>query len=179
MLSVKKIAPYLDNKIRQSNRALQFRLYLGLMQGARYKMRSENLYETDCSGTICFPLFCMGFNIRITAQELFDRMFRVHVSIGEIQHDFYWNKLLAVFYEKAGRVSHVAPIIGRDAIFDAVEESQPAQIKAMEPVLEWYIGNGYSFYVREVDWDAADSVAKDPSNGWDREADQILKDMLK
>ncbi len=124
-----------------------------MMLGAQYELGRENLFATDCSGTICWPLFCMSFNVRMTAAELFAGVFTHHVPAADIRD--YWDHTYAVFYQRAGVVSHVAPIVGRGVIFDAVERAQPAQLKALEPVAIWYIESGYSVFFREIEWMAA------------------------
>lgn len=176
MISLAKLAPYVDRKVRQMGQAQRFRYFVFFLHGAQYQLGSENLFQTDCSGTICWPLFCMGLNVRMTAQDLFTRLFTRHVPAGDLRD--YWDHAYAVFYEHGGRVTHVTPVVGRHAIFDAVNVEQPAQVKALQPVMDWYVAAGYGIYFREIDWEAAERIAEEEAFSWDREADSMLKELL-
>lgn len=177
MISLQALAPYLQQKLESSSRAQQFRYFCLLMLGAQYDLGRENLFSTDCSGTICWPLFCMGFNLRMTAAELFERVFTHHVAVANIKD--YWDQTFAVFYQRAGVISHVAPIVGRGVIFDAVNRDQPAQLKALEPVLNWYIGAGYGVFFRAIDWLAARKIVESETRAWEGGADEMLLELLK
>ncbi len=176
MISLQALAAYQQKKLEQSSRAQQFRYFCLMMLGAGYELRRENIFATDCSGTICWPLFCMGFNLRLRAAELFARVFTHHVDLAYIRD--YWDHVYAVFYERAGIVSHVAPIVGRGVIFDAVDPGQPAQLKALEPVYSWYRERGYSMYFREIEWMAARKIAEAGDQRWRAEADEMLRELL-
>jgi hypothetical protein len=176
MISLPALAPYLQQKLERSPRAQQFRYFCLMMLGAQYQLGRENLFQTDCSGTVCWPLFCMGFNVRLKAAELFERVFTHHVPVADIKD--YWEHTYAVFYQRAGVISHVAPIVGRGVIFDAVDPAQPAQLKALEPVFSWYKEHGYSIYFREIDWLAARRIADSEAAHWEGQADEILKELL-
>lgn len=176
MISLAALTPYLQQKLERSSRAQQFRYFCLMMLGAQYELGRENVFQTDCSGTICWPLFCMGFNVRMTAAELFERVFIHHVAVANIKD--YWEQTFAVFYQRAGVISHVAPIVGRGVIFDAVNTDQPAQFKALEPVLNWYIGAGYDIYFRAIDWLAARKIAESETRAWEGRADEMLLELL-
>jgi hypothetical protein len=176
MISLAALAPYQQQKLERSPRALQFRYFVLMMLGAQYELGRENLFQTDCSGTVCWPLFCMGFNVRMTAAELFERVFTHHVPVADIKD--YWEHTFAVFYQRAGVISHVAPIVGRGVIFDAVNRDQPAQLKALEPVFNWYREHGYSMYFRGIDWLAARRIADSETARWEGQADAMLKELM-
>ena len=176
MISLAALAPYLERKLVAFSPAERFRYFVLLLQGAEYRLGRENLLQTDCSGTICWPLFCMGIRVRMTAFQLFDRLFTQHVPIADLRD--YWDHVYAVFYQKAGVISHVSPIVGRGVIFDAVEPAQPAQPKALQPVMNWYLGSGYNLFFRELDWLAAREAAASVEYSWKSEADEMLKELV-
>ena len=176
MVSLSALAPYLQRKLEAAPREQVFRYFCLMLDGAQYQLGRENLFTTDCSGTICWPLFCMGFNVRLTAAELFAQVFTHHVDAALIKD--YWEHVYAVFYERAGVVSHVAPIVGRGVIFDAVDPAQPAQLKALEPVYNWYREHGYGIYFREIEWLAVQKLARSGPRHFEREADEMLLELL-
>jgi hypothetical protein len=63
-------------------------------------------------------------------------------------------------------------------IFDAVDPAQPAQLKALEPVYNWYRENGYGIYFREIEWLAVQKLARSGPRHFEREADAMLKELL-
>jgi hypothetical protein len=176
MISLPALAPYLQRKLETSSPEIRFRYFCLMLEGAQYQMGRENLFQTDCSGTICWPLFCMGYNLRLTAAELFAQVFTHHVPVADVKD--YWEHVFAVFYERAGVVSHVAPIVGRGVIFDAVDPARPAQLKALEPVYNWYREHGYSIYFREIEWLAVQKLARSGPRHFEREADEMLKELM-
>jgi len=174
MVDLKKLAEYEEQKLKIMGPAEVFRFFCVKLLDADYVMGRENIFETDCSGTICFPLFCMGLNIRCTAQYLYNHVFTV---LGGDVRDYH-NRVLAVFYGKHGNISHVSPVVGRGVILDAVDPDQPVQLKAIAPVVSWYKDHNYSVHFREIDWEAARLVAHMEDHSWDREADAILKELV-
>jgi cell wall-associated NlpC family hydrolase len=174
MIGMKDIAPYLQRRLVWMTPAEQFRFYAGLMLGAIYKLGQENPFETDCSGVISWALFCMGYNIRLNAAAYLDRVF-THPVDGVLD---YWDHVYAIFFRHGGVVAHVAPILGRGTLFDAVEVGQPAQHKAIGPVVAWYQRNGYEVYFREIDWGKVRAIADAETDVWDREADDLLKELF-
>jgi hypothetical protein len=175
MLSLAALAPHLQEKLEHSPREQVFRHFCLMLLGAEYRMGRENLLSTDCSGTICWPLFCMGFNLRLTAAELFARVFVHHVDMALIGD--YWEHCFAIFYERAGLVSHVAPIVGRGVILDAVDPAQPVQLKALQPVYNWYREHGYGIHFRDLNWMAARKIADSEPSRFEAEADEMLKEL--
>lgn len=176
MIQIARLAPHLERKLAAASLPERFRLFALLLEGASYEPGRENIFATDCSGTLAWPLFCMGYNIRLTAAQFYAEVFTHHVPIADIKD--FGAHTYAVFYERAGVVSHVAPIVGRGVILDAVDHAQPVMLKAAEPVLNWYRAAGYSFYFREIDWAQARKLAGSGPRHWEREADEMLKEIL-
>ena len=176
MIDLARLAPHLYRKLHAATLPERFRFFALLLEGAAYEPGRENIFATDCSGTLCWPLYCLGYNIRLTAAQFFAQVFTHHVPIADIK-DFFGHTY-AVFYERAGAISHVAPIVGRGVILDAVDREQPVMLKAAEPVLNWYNAASYSFYFREIDWTQARKLADSGPRHWEREADEMLKEIL-
>ena len=176
MIDITRLAPHLERKLHAASLPQRFRFFALLMEGAAYEPGRENIFATDCSGTLCWPLFCLGYNLRLTAAELFAQVFTHHVDLAYVKE--FYDHTYAIFYERAGAISHVAPVVGRCVILDAVDREQPVMLKAAEPVLGWYQDHGYSFYVREIDWDCAHKLADSGPRHWEREADEMLRELI-
>ena len=175
MIDLHKLADYEIQKLKIMGPAEIFRFFCVKLIEADYVMGKENIFQTDCSGSICFPLFCMGLNIRCTAHYLYSHIFTTEA--GDFRQ--YLGRVLAVFYGQHGNITHVSPIIGRGAILDAVDPDQPVQIKALAPVMGWYEDHNYSIHVKEIDWEAARLVARQEEHSWEREADEMIKELIR
>lgn len=176
MIDLEKLLPYLRRKFVMAHRPVLFRHFCLMLLGASYELGRENLFETDCSGTICWPLFCLGYRIRMTAEDLAGRLFIHHVEDAETVQD-YLNRVLAVFFQRAGRVTHVAPIVGRGVIIDAVEPAQPVQLKALEPVVRWYTAHGYGLFIRSIEWRMVESISQTEGAAFLSNADEMLLEL--
>lgn len=177
MINFGKLAHYEQEKLKRSTRAQQFRYFCLKLIDAHYVLGRENLFATDCSGTICWSLFCMDpkrFNIRMTAGDLFTRIF---IHTGQLV-DWY-SKVLALFYEKGGVISHVSPIVGRGVILDAWDKTEPVILKSLGNVMDYYIEAHYSVYIRQIDWPMVEDWGRRDAFSWDREADQLLKELAR
>lgn len=174
MIDLSRLAEYEKRKISAATPAEKFRWFCLKLVEAKYQLGGENIFETDCSGTICWALYCMGINIRLTASGLFDRVFTRDTSL------LWWHdKVMAIFYrDAAGKISHVSPVVGRGVILDAVDPSIPVCLKDAETSMEWYTTHDYQTYLREIDWQSAYEIAASPVNGWQNEADEMLKALL-
>jgi hypothetical protein len=175
MISPKALAEYEERKLAGMGAPRLFRYFAMKLLDAEYVMGKENIFETDCSGTICWPLFCMGLNIRVRAEYLYNHMYIHHLR--EAQN--YYHRVSAVFYGERGAITHVSPIVGRGVILDAVNPEQPVQLKALAPVVGWYQDNGFVIHYREIDWTAALKVAEMTEYSWEREADAMLKELMR
>ena len=70
-----------------------FRYWCLKLVDVLYVWGKENLSGVDCSGTVCFALWMMGYNIRLNAQGLYDEIFVLPVN------DYKDNQsVMAVFY---------------------------------------------------------------------------------
>jgi len=168
-MNYKKLFEIQREKILAEPLAQQHRSFSMMLLHAEYWMNTENIVSTDCSGTLSFPLLCMNFNIRTRADEFYKRIYVK--SAANISR--YYHRIIAIFYLKNGIATHVSPIVGRGVILDAVNEEQPVQLKALEPVMRWYQRNGYDVDIRELAWEKVEELSGDKSAYWD--LDDILK----
>ena len=175
MVDLKKLGELETEKLKVMSAAEIFRFYCVKMLDADYVLGKENIFETDCSGTICFPLLCMGLNVRSTAHYLYTHIFTL--PAGDIRE--YLNRVLAIFYGRHGNITHVSPIVGRGVILDAVNPEQPVQLKAAAPVMGWYEDHDYNIHLREIDWEAARLVSRQEEHSWIGNVDEIVKELLK
>ena len=112
-------------RVKEQNltEAEKFRAFALQMLEAQYAWGQENLFGSDCSGTVCLPLMLLGYAIRTTADRLYRMVFTEAVSQGQ-QNDL--SKIMAVFYVTntavadrrrgwelpEGYARHVTPVVG-------------------------------------------------------------------
>ncbi len=175
MINHLKLAAEEAMKIERMPLPWQFIQYASKFAGAEYVLGSENIFQTDCSGLVCGPLMMMGYNIRTTANDLSNRVFTEPVGKNEP----FYRSIQVVFFRELGisRVTHVAPIVGRGVILDAVKESDPVMYKALAPVQSWYIRNGYEVFTRKISWPRVRKLsdADEASWGVDKFYEQIRR----
>jgi len=145
---MKKYMPMTDV---QKHRALQL-----FLEGAKYRLGTENLFSTDCSGVLSWPLLCMGYDIRITADGFYKTLYIHDYDAGHTWRD----ETLAVFYLMNGKASHVSAVVGRNVLLDAWDEDHLAELKDMDTTVKWYRENGYEVKLRGLDWAAVKSSGR-------------------
>lgn len=118
-----------------------------LFFGAKYKMGSENMLECDCSGLICGTLNLMGYKIRVTADEIMNKL----TDRSDPDSD---NPLL-IGCKKDGKYKHIG--IGMKAGESEVvyNSSYPtgAQFESINNFINRYKKRGYTITITELDWD--------------------------
>jgi cell wall-associated NlpC family hydrolase len=72
-----KYAAVMEEKVDQLSKAEKYRYWVTNLIGAPYRWGEEGPLGTDCSGTISFALWMMGYDIRTTAQGLLEQIFIV------------------------------------------------------------------------------------------------------
>ena len=166
------------------SRAVQFRHYSLMLVDADegYEWGKETPYGTDCSGTVCFPLIRMGYKIRTTADELYNRLFTFEI---EEKDELDLERVVAVFYVMqkpwtklsgermaAGTVRHVTPVVGRYVVVDADWDRDQIILKTAKEVRVGMERKGAAAEWREIDWKTARLLSGKIFYGPD---DEILK----
>jgi len=147
--------------------AQRFRYWALKLVDAEYKMGCENILQTDCSGTVCWPLLRMGYNIRITAQELYDTVFTAPASVASLRHT------QALFFQTPdGDIIHVAPLVGADVCVNA---GDPVSLRTAAYLIHWFESHAHAEAVcRELDWTAADAISQSRLHAWDLDPTEKL-----
>lgn len=136
-------------KVENLDRPAQHRSFTLMLTDARYEWGSENLYGTDCSGTLSWPLLCMGHNVRVTAEEFRQNIYVHHVH----QPSRYQHRVMAAFFLKERKAKHVMPIVGENVVLDAAGPAgMVVALKDANTAIEDRIQRGYSVEIRELDW---------------------------
>lgn len=88
-----------------------------LLWGSKYTWGAEVIGNTDCSGSVTFALYLMGYNIRVTAHGL------LHLICDEIRRSDARPGDLAFFWREDGsRVKHVAVFSDNGVLMNAASE---------------------------------------------------------
>lgn len=130
-----------------------------------YHRDKENFIEqSDCSGTVCGPLWMMGYNIRTHADRLFRELFTERVTDFESPDD-----IMAVFYETPreqrhldrnvgpGYITHVAPVVGRYVLVNAVD---PIRLEPSASVYHNFHDRGFAVHWRKINWQLLEEHSK-------------------
>lgn len=160
MLNATVFARAVEEQIREMTGAERFRFFARLYDGAPYVGGREHPFRgADCSGTVCGPLYLMGYDIRTTADDLYRSLF-THPAADVWDDD---SRILAVFYRTiyerehfgatvpAGTATHVTPVVGRGLVINAFD---PIRIDTSAHVYDWYSKRGFTIEWRELNWSA-------------------------
>jgi len=144
----------------QGNKTKEFRYWLRYLIDLPYKWGEENLFGTDCSGTACFALLRMGYNIRTTADGLFRKVFTTSVHEDAVYEDVY-----AVFYmASSGEVKHVTPVMGRHVVLDATPDGIRLYTAIHTRIA--FEQRGMSAIWRKINWNHAEDVSAGGKESW-------------
>jgi len=161
----------LQRRLEGSGPAVQFRAFASFLLDVPYVWGSENPDGTDCSGTVCFPLWLMGWNIRVTADVLYRQLFTRVVT-----NDQDMSRLMAVFYltrearhhvdreVPAGTAIHVTPVVGHNVVLNA---GTTVQLWTARAIREEREAKGCMAEWREINWEAAKRLSDSGKYAWD------------
>ena len=127
-------------RIASLSREEQFKKIATMFLGATYKMGSENFNECDCSGLICSSLRGMGYDIRVTADEILTKYSNPgHTTkLGGVG-------LVGLFDKKVDKYSHIGIIYRSPKLETMLHSSYPLGV-AFEDLLrakDIYTAQGY------------------------------------
>jgi len=139
--------------------AERFRYWCVKLLDIPYRWGEENLLGTDCSGTVCWPLLRMGYNIRTTAAGLYHKIFTTKSSYSDD------TATQALFFRKGGAITHVAPFVGRGVVLNAGETVRQLTSAYL---IRWFEDHEHAEALcRQLDWAAADGVSRMGQDCWD------------
>lgn len=156
-----------EDKFAKLDEATQFRVLAMKLLEAPYSWGGESLIGADCSGTVCFPLYLLGYNIRETADFLFNEVF---TSAAGSEYDPRF--IEAIFYVKGNdHAVHVTPIVGPDVVLHA---GDPVGLRTSSALVPWFRVNKEAMAVtRRINKQALREISESGDHAWD--VDQILK----
>lgn len=170
-----------ERKVKTLGMAGRFRKFALDLLDSPYVWGGENMIGTDCSGTVCFPLLCMGFKIRTTADDLMKKIFT-----DPVKNDLDLDKVMVVFYvtkEKkkhgdrtveAGTAVHVTPVVGKYVVLNA---GDPVALHTAKQIRLWYEDRDCRAVWRQLNLARLikHSEEKDMLWGLDKQVAQVLK----
>jgi cell wall-associated NlpC family hydrolase len=160
-----------------ADRASQIRALSLMLEGAPYVWGAENPGATDCSGTVCFPLWALGYDLRTTADTLFKAVYTLKpkdtLDLTRTMAVFYVTKKEKLHFNRmvpAGTATHVTPVVGHNVVLNAVER---ITLDTAREVREYFEARDSYAEWREIDWDAVDRLHKSGKYAWG--FDPVLK----
>jgi murein DD-endopeptidase len=147
----------------------KFIYFLLLQFGSPYSWGKENPEGSDCSGAVCMALYAAtGLLVRITADDLYRRVFRVVKPTGKL--------IRAAFFVEGstGKVIHTAGLLDDKVILNSQEPE--ARIRTLEDISAWFWNRGVSTAVRGLDRVALERLAGEGTRyGIDREIGEYFE----
>lgn len=161
----------LARKIEGLDRYAKFRAYACDIMEAPYVWGGESIFGADCSGTVCFPLLRLGYDIRVPASVLYERLF-IHPVGG--YHDRH---VAAVFvitdtrrfvgekFVDPGMPTHVMPVVGEDVVLDAMYGGR-CMLRSFDDISRSYVTDDAHLDTRALDWGALQRMHQSGAFKW-------------
>lgn len=134
-------------KFRKSSRAEKFQLLTDLYNLAPYGWGDENILKTDCSGLVCGAFIFMGYVIRVTAEDLRQKVFTKQTS--ELYDK---DKVKVVFFVRDGKAVHIGIIKGPNVLYHAEGEGG-VHYESIQSVISRRRKTGQIPEYRELVWE--------------------------
>ena len=150
--------------VERLTEAERYRYFLGRMQFLKYESGKENLFSSDCSGSVCLALLlATGCAIRVTADALFKKYFtKKNPEKDDIQAAFFvtlYDRKLGSRLYKENEVCHVAGVCGRDVVLNCV--APYSELRSLSDMKPYYQANDYRVFVRGLDREALQKASND------------------
>ena len=153
MINWQELVKYERLKYASAGEAERFRMFCYKLIDAPYVWGAENLFGTDCSGTVCWAFYLMGYDVRVSADYLFKHIFTKHVK----KHDDL-NRILSVFYiDESDKAVHVTPVVGSYVVLDA--DGTMIRLRTARAVSLQHKKYGHDIVWRELDQKALSDVS--------------------
>ena len=136
---------------KMENKVRKFKLITLSQLFGKYTWGSENVEETDCSGTVCLPLMILGYPIRVTAARL-EELFKEEAT------EYSENEVQAIFYFKDGKVKHVTPIVGEGMIVNASGYKEEIKLEKAINVIKEYKERGYTSKIKKLNFSDLEGI---------------------
>jgi hypothetical protein len=146
-------AQCLVNMMRQHLKNLsldqRFAYAVRLLWMTPYNWGQETILGTDCSGSVAWGLYLLGFSIRVTAQEFHDDLTLPVPAGSEVEAGY-----LCFFWDKEDtKIQHVVVFSDETIIMDADKRFMDT------PLWKEAQSRGYvRFTVRRLNWQAIESL---------------------
>jgi hypothetical protein len=163
-------AAVMEEKIGMLSEAEKYRYWVTNLIGTPYRWGEEGPLGTDCSGTISFALWMMGYDLRTTADAFLHKIFT-------IEKDWYDDKYAqAVFYltreeqrhgdrvVPAKYAVHVTPLVGQGVVVNAGDF---VTVNRQESIEGWFrTHQNADPVIRAIDWGEARQLSQRGSEAW-------------
>jgi len=170
------LGDHIQERLRGESEEECFRFFCLMLVGAQYGWGAENIVNVDCSGSVSFPLWAIGYDWRTTADSFYRELF-IDRSNGYDE-----KKIQAVFYiadtdrkhgdrtVKRGTAVHVTPVVGQGIVVDATWGKE-VRLRTLLSAIGEHKAYGTDPVIRSLDRDLLES--KNGKFAWG--VDPVLK----
>lgn len=126
-----------------------------LLWGSPFAWGKEIMGATDCSGSICWGLYLLGLNIRMTADQFYQLASNPTDTLPEAGNLCFW------WFPNRKRIKHVTVFSDKMVIMDADEKFQDTPVS-----LEIQTRERQPFEFRSLDWNKLEVMSKTGEFAW-------------
>ena len=152
------LGDHIEERLKDESPEECFRFFCLMLVGAQYGWGKENIVDVDCSGTIAFPLWCIGYDWRTTADSFYRELFfnrSAEYNAKKIQAVFYIADTDRVHGDRTvtkGTVVHVTPMVGQSIVVDATWGKE-VRLRTLIAAIGEHKRYGTTPVIRSLDWD--------------------------
>ena len=119
----------------------RFAYLVRLLWGSPYGWGKEVMGDVDCSGSVCWSLYLLGYNIRMTADDFYRLATNPTDTLPEPGNLCFW------WFPTRKRIKHVTVFSDKMVVMDADEHFQDIPVS-----LEIQTREKQPFEFRKFDW---------------------------
>jgi murein DD-endopeptidase len=129
-----------------------------LLWGSDYGWGKEIIGDVDCSGSVCFALYTMGYDIRITAHDIY------HKLCSEVLGSPRPGDLIFFSEGEDSRIVHVAVFSDNEVLMNAARHFEDTRF---EDEIEYRRQKGQEhMMIGALNWKAISQLAKEGQNSY-------------